>query len=60
MSGGPTLTTADLHAPIEDGNKIAEVQRIGTGLVEFLDDLPMPMSHERDLSSCGSSPPLII
>jgi hypothetical protein len=27
--------------PIEDGNKFAEVQRIGTDLVECLDDLPM-------------------
>jgi hypothetical protein len=26
---------------IEDGNKLAEVQRIGTGLVECFDDLPM-------------------
>jgi hypothetical protein len=27
--------------PIEDGNKLAQVQRIGTGLVECLDDLRM-------------------
>jgi hypothetical protein len=26
---------------IEDGNKLAEVQRIGIGLGECLDDLPM-------------------
>jgi hypothetical protein len=45
--------------PIEDSNKLAEVQRIGTGMVECLDDLPMLMSHERDLSSSASSPPLI-
>jgi hypothetical protein len=45
--------------PIEDGNKLAEVQRIGTGLGECLDDLSRLMSHERDLSSSASSPPLI-
>jgi hypothetical protein len=46
--------------PIENGNKLAEIQRIGTGLVERLDDLLMPMSHERDLPSSARTPPLII